>query len=74
MAREVKIEPRWLSEKQTADYMGVGPDTVRRWGRDGTLDRHKLGGTSRRTWYDRHEIDALMEAGVQTHEPVQESA
>lgn len=65
MAGEVKIEPRWLSEKQTADYMGVGPDTVRRWGRDGTLHRHKLGGTSRRTWYDRHEIDRQMMAGMQ---------
>lgn len=64
---------RWMDRKDTAAYLSVDEATVRRWTRAGLLSTHRLDPTTRRTWYDRQQIDAQLEAGIQTRE-AQESA
>lgn len=71
MARETTLSPRWLDRKRAADYVGVGEDTITRWVEAGALTRHKIR-ASRKVWYDREEIDALMVAGAE--QPAEESA
>jgi excisionase family DNA binding protein len=35
-------DPAWMSVKQAAKALGVSPDTIQRWARDGSLEAHQV--------------------------------
>jgi excisionase family DNA binding protein len=60
-ATEPAVVPRFLSYKQAAAYTGLSEMTLRRLVNAGRLHvARPMPGTVR---FDRHELDAMMEAG-----------
>lgn len=64
-------ERRWLDRNDAAAYLGVSVNTISRWVRAGILATHRLpegdedAKAPARTWYDRHEIDRVLEENAQ---------
>jgi excisionase family DNA binding protein len=57
---EKKMEDRWLSVDEIAEYLGVRRDTIYRWINDKDMPAHKLG----RLWkFKKGQVDAWVEAG-----------
>ena len=51
---------KWLSEKETQEYLGVSRSTLYRWQKGGKLKVHTLG---RQRRYLQEHLDALLESG-----------
>ena len=51
---------KWLSEKETQEYLGVSRSTLYRWQKEGKLKVYKLG---RQRRYRQEDLDALLEPG-----------
>ncbi len=50
----------WVRTEEAAKYLGVHPETVRRWGREGTIPAAKLGNRGGFR-FEREELDRFLE-------------
>ncbi len=57
---EKKMEDRWLSVDEMAEYLGVRRDTIYRWINDKRMPAHKIG----RLWkFKKDEVDTWVRDG-----------
>jgi len=57
---ELKVEDRWLSVDEIADYLGIKRDTVYKWISEKRLPAHKIG----RLWkFKKGEVDTWVRDG-----------
>lgn len=55
----------WLTPRQAADLIGITPDTIRKWARDGVLPSQRVRAGSHRRF--RHsDVVALIQSGEST--------
>lgn len=52
---------RWLTTKQTAEYLGISTATVYNWVKSGKLERYYLQDAPR---YDKNEIDQILKNSI----------
>jgi excisionase family DNA binding protein len=58
--QESKMEDRWLSVEEIAQYIGVSRDTVYNWINGKSMPAHKIG----RLWkFKREEVDVWVKSG-----------
>lgn len=56
-----KIEDRWLTSREAAEYLQVAPRTLAQWAREGKLPAHRLSGTCRCTYrFRKSELDSML--------------
>ncbi len=58
-------EPKWLSIKDAAQYLGVSQPTVFRWMKDGVLSFYKVGGSTR---FSQENLDAVFRKNTSAQE------
>ena len=49
----------YLTVKQAAEYVGISPNTLRNWGRDGKIAEHRKSVNGYRL-YQRSDLDRLL--------------
>ena len=52
---------RWLTTKQTAEYLGISTASVYNWVNSGKLERHYIGNVPR---FDRYKIDEILKNSI----------
>jgi excisionase family DNA binding protein len=57
----LKVEHRWLTSREAAEYLHVAPRTLAQWARDGRIPAHRLSGTQRCTYrFLKTELDSML--------------
>lgn len=66
-----KMEDRWLSANEIADYLGISPDCVYRWIEGKSMPAHRVG---RRWKFRKEEVDDWVKSGGATDKVEQDQA